>query len=164
MGLFTFKPGDIGAIQARLTVGRDLLGVSLGLGIIDVGEETVRMLQTVTPVDPAPDNGTIPGEEGHLIDSYTVDPVQQSGPSAYTFVRTSEPIKFSYVTQGTEDKAPIVPITAKALWWPDAVHPYASVSGQAANDFVSPLVDQINIVGAEILLPYMEEWVKEMEA
>lgn len=54
--------------------------------------------------------------------------------------------RLKYVVEGTgiygEHAHRIVPVRAKALYWPLAAHPYASVAGQKPNDFVTPVLNQ----------------------
>jgi len=92
-----------------------------------------------------------------------------SGPLAESFtesvdgstltVKTTQPTKLGYVTQGTGIHGPygerIYPTVKKALYWPGAEHPVRSVAGQEANDFVSPITenagDDINAIVSEAI-------------
>jgi len=83
-------------------------------------------------------------------------PGDSNGPLAESFVssvlestmivRTTQPTKLRYVTEGTGLYGPygerIYPTTKKALYWEGADHPVRSVAGQEANDFVSPITDE----------------------
>ena len=48
-----------------------------------------------------------------------------------------------FIIEGTEPHI-ILPVNAKALWWPGALHPYKVVHhpGTAANDYVAEAVDE----------------------
>lgn len=62
-------------------------------------------------------------------------------------VITTQPHKLGFVRYGTGIYGPnqsrIVPAVKQALWWAEAAHPYASVAGQQANDFVSPILAEV---------------------
>jgi hypothetical protein len=78
-----------------------------------------------------------------------------SGPLAESFnasvedstmtVKTTQPTKLGYVTEGTGLYGPlhqrIYPKVKKALYWEGAAHPVPSVAGMEPNDFVSPITD-----------------------
>ena len=65
--------------------------------------------------------------------------MQEEGKYSIT-VRTKQPTKLEYVTQGTglfgPRGEPIRPVTKKALFWEGADHPVRSVRGQEPNSFV----------------------------
>lgn len=97
-----------------------------------------------------------------------------SGPLAESFmasvesstltVKTTQPTKLSFVTQGTGLYGPlhqrIYPKVKKALYWPGADHPVPSVAGQEPNDFVSPVTDvagkAINEAVSEAILEQLQ--------
>lgn len=118
----------------------------------EIADNAVTILAKNAPYDPAEDNGTIPGEEGHLNESFVaIQAISTGEGQAETFVETTEPIKLSYVSEGTLEQAPIVPISKQALNWPDAEHPVASVAGQDPNPFVQDSYDEIDAKVPEIV-------------
>lgn len=129
----------------------------------DVALYAVEQLAAKAPYDEGEDNVTPPGEEGHLRDSFYYGAAFQVTASAITEVevKTQEPLKFEWVTQGTEDVAPIQPQQAKALWWPDAPHPLWQVAGQAPNPFqeevYSQVVSEAPTIIQEALQPVIDE-------
>lgn len=144
------------ALQARVRDAQVLIGPLVARGINSAAQDAVQLVHDACPVDTDEDNVQIPGEEGHLADSFFADPVQETSVGATTTVRTREPIKFSYVTLGTLDKEPITPRTKLALWWPSAPHPLASVHGQKANDFASPVADVVANRGYQYFQPFLD--------
>jgi hypothetical protein len=128
---------------ARLEAARDSLPELTAEASNVIGERSVELLIEGCPIDEAENNGVIPGEEGHLADSFLAVEGIGSVDQAQTDVMTEEPIKFGYVTEGTLDVAPIQPTTKKALWWPDAPHPLPQVAGQDPNDFAQQAYDQV---------------------
>ena len=131
--MFTLEGSDnIAAIIARLQNARDMIAPLVAQGLEELGQQTVQQLKDAAPYDPMYNIGVIPGEEEHLNESFSVGDTQVTSAGAEVEVKTSEPIKFQYVTQGTD--GPIYPVSAQALAIP-GFHPVASVSGQAANPF-----------------------------
>lgn len=107
---------------------------TVGLTCEAIADVAVENLIHEAPFDEAENNMTPPGEEGHLNESfYATSAIYTGNAKATTIVKTDEPIKFSYVTEGTD--TPILPRTKKAMWWPDAPHPMYAVSGQEPNPF-----------------------------
>lgn len=144
------------ALIARLEQALQLIAPGMAQGVQAAADDAVQLTHDACPVDLEEDNGVIPGEEGHLADSFMADPVQESAAGASTTVRTQEPIKYSYVTQGTLDKEPILPVTKMALWWPGAPHPVGHVHGQAANDFAAGVPDEVASKGYEYFAPLLD--------
>lgn len=89
-----------------------------------------------------PPEGDAPGP---LAESFSAV-VEDSAGEAVLTVKTSQPTKLMYVTEGTGIYGPygerIYPKVKKALYWEGAEHPVKSVAGQEANDFVSPITDE----------------------
>lgn len=132
---FTLDVSGLRALQARIQFAiEDNVTYTLMEGLQNASDDAVKRLQEESPYDASPNNGVIPGEEGHLSDSFHANEVQDNGDDVVSnTVITQEPIKFQYVTQGTA--SPIQPKEKKALWWPDAGVPRRSVRGQQANPF-----------------------------
>lgn len=139
------------ALYSRIeAVMEDDFGSMLAEGVQAASEDAVKLLEEAAPYDAAPDNGIIPGEGEHLIDSFYANEATPKGNALATnTVRTEEPIKFQYVTEGTLTAAPIKPKTKQSLWWPDAGYPRRQVQGQAPNPFQEPLVGEIEANGDE---------------
>jgi hypothetical protein len=64
------------------------------------------------------------------------------------------------VTQGTD--TPILPVVKRALWWPDAEHPVASVRGQAANPFQEKAVAEFESEFPDAANTIIGEWLGEI--
>lgn len=153
---FTGTFTGLQSIVARLENARQQIAPGIAVAIQAAADDAVQETHDLSPVDMEENNGVIPGEEGHLNESFYADPVQETSVGAATTVRTREPIKYSYVTQGTLDKAPIHPVTKQALWWPSAPHPLGSVQGQAPNDFAAGVPDTIASRGNEYFQPVLD--------
>ena len=109
----------------------------------DAGDMLKDELAAAAPVGKS-EGPPPPGDaSGRLADSfYVMD--DSAGVESTVSVRTLQPLKLQYVTQGTgiyAGKGRIYPTTKKALYWPGASNPYRSVAGQEPNDFVTPVLD-----------------------
>lgn len=122
----------VATIIERLLRAREAIAPLVAQGLEEVGQKAVQQLHDASPYDPTENIGVIPGEEEHLNESFSVDTAQVTDTGAEVPIKTSEPIKFQYVTQGTD--GPIYPVEAQALAIPGG-HPVASVAGQDANPF-----------------------------
>ncbi len=113
--------------------------------LTQVGEETISMLHDATPRG-------VGRTGGHLADSYssTVDGNVLIG-------LTDQAMKLNWVRYGTMYADPIRPRRAKALWWPEAAHPYAWVHGQEPSDFVSPVLDELEQFVQDQLEPFAQK-------
>lgn len=130
---------------AKLEAVQNAVPEAVDEALDQLAEEVIEMLSEAAPFDPAENNGVIPGEEGHLAESFFAD----AADNGKVEVKTTEPIKFSYVTEGTD--SPILPKTMQAMWWPNAPHPMAQVSGQEANPFHKALLPDIEERGELII-------------
>lgn len=130
----------------------------------DVALYAVETLQKKAPYDEAENNVSPEGEEGHLRDSFYYTAAFQSGVANSTDVevKTEEPLKFGWVTEGTEDVAPIQPVQAKALWWPDAPHPLWQVAGQPPNPFQEEVYTEVNAQTASIVQEALQPVIDEL--
>ncbi len=138
---------------ARVQEARSILPQLLVDAAQSAGDAVVDELSSASPHGQG-GGSPLPGDSsGHLAESFYAVAEQQSD-TAVVEVRTSQPLKLQYVTEGTGvyvGKGRIVPTTKKALYWPGAEHPYRSVAGQRANDFVSPvLADATDTVAGEV--------------
>ena len=149
------------AMQERFSSAKSGLGIVLRETTTRAENEAVNQLHTNSPVDDEANNGVLPGEEGHLNESFVGDPVEVNDITSHADVRTEEPIKFQYVTQGTD--SPIYPVVKKAMWWPGAAHPMYSVSGQAANPFQVPIGQDIEGRMGEFAAPSLQAWLATLE-
>jgi hypothetical protein len=119
----------------------------------------------VSKLSEAAPHGTGGGESpegdasGPLSQSFSANTEQQNNASQ-TEVTTSQPTKLKFVTEGTGLYGPagqrIYPKEKQALYWEGADHPVRSVSGQHANDFVSPVLDGVDVEG------YLQQAIDEM--
>ena len=103
-----------------------------------IAEITVELLSEASPYDSEPNNGLSDDIDEHLKDSYSVNEADASL-VAESGVMTSQSNKLLFVTEGTRDI--ITPVTASSLWLP--THPVRAVHGQQANDFVTPVRDDV---------------------
>lgn len=118
----------------------------------EIADKAVEIIAKNAPYDEEPNNDVIPGEEGHLNESfYALEGISTGNGEAEAAVKTMEPIKLQYVTEGTD--TPITPIIKQAMWWPTAEHPVALVSGQEPNPFVDESIPEIE---AEVV-PIVED-------
>ena len=154
---FTVDMRCLEAIQERFLVAQSLLGGVIQEAAETVADDSVEALKSASPYDPEPNNGVIPDEEGHLNESFYTGDAALNGVTATVDVKTTEPIKFQYVTQGTQ--GPIYPVTKKALWWSALSHPVGSVAGQSANPFQEPVHDEIEATVFDIVSPFIHEWL-----
>lgn len=127
----------------------------------EVANMAVETLAKNAPYDEEANNDNIPGEEAHLNESFfAIQSIATGNGEAQTTVNTNEPIKFEYVTEGTQDKEPIRPLIQKALWWPALDHPVASVKGQEPNPFFDESYQQVlneqAAIIAEIFAPVFD--------
>ncbi len=150
---FTTDTSGLAAFIAKVKLAATMVDPAMDEALDKIAEEGVLLLQEAAPYDPAENNGVIPGEEGHLRDSFDVVPAD----SGEAQIITHEPIKFSYVTQGTE--TPITPTIKQALWWPELEHPVAWVRGQDPNPFHEEVVDELKQVGSEIIIQTMTDMI-----
>lgn len=138
-------------LQNRLEKAQSQIPRATLKGLDVLAKAGTFSLLVSAPYDPAPDNGVIPGEEGHLRNSFYALPSVSTGlASGLAEVGTHEPIKFQYVTQGTLYATPIRPIRAKALWWPSLSHPVPFVRGQAPNPFQEKAKEKIEVKAENI--------------
>jgi hypothetical protein len=153
---------DTTAIQAwkqRIIEARDSAAEFCARATDEVANTLVEELQHDAPFDGEENNGVIPGEEGHLNESFGMNNADVSE-NATAEVWTNEPIKFQYVIQGTA--SPILPVEKQALWWPGAEHPVAWVSGQSANPFHEKSAGTIRDELGTIVAPCIQEWLGEV--
>lgn len=112
----------------------------------DAGSAVVQDLASAAPRGQG-GGGTPPEGDtsGPLAESFSAV-VEDSEGEAVLTIKTTQPTKLMYVTEGTGIYGPygerIYPKVKKALYWEGADHPVASVAGQEANDFVSPITDE----------------------
>lgn len=158
--MFSVNTDGLLALQKRIQAVANSLPDLLDQATHDVADEAVVILHDECPYDGELDNGQIPGEEGHLNDSFFVQDVA-SGIVTEVEIMTSEKLKLSYVTGGTD--SPILPVSQQAMWWPALSHPVAQVQGQAANDFVTPARDILDASVPSILQPVIDLIVASLE-
>lgn len=144
--ILNIVPGDILLHQLqRIATVRSELPAIIADEIVAAGSELVAELGSAAPRSGST-GSTIEGDtSGPLAESFSSD-VQGSDGVVTLTVKTSQPTKLKFVTEGTGLYGPlnhrIIPRTKRALYWEGAAHPVKSVAGQEANDFVSPLTDE----------------------
>jgi hypothetical protein len=158
--MFSVDIAGLLAMRQRIQDVIDALPTLLEQAVYDVAEEAVTILHDECPYDGELDNGQIPGEEGHLNDSFFVQDVDY-GIVTEVEIMTSEKLKLSYVTGGTD--GPIIPVSQHAMWWPALSHPVTQVQGQAANDFVTPARDILDSTVPDIIQPVIDLIITSLE-
>jgi hypothetical protein len=158
MSIIDMDKSSLQAFMTRLQAIMDDAPALSSLAVEAVAAEAMTLIVAATPYDAEADNGTIPDEEGHLNESYSVTPASDDVVSEAQ-VMTSEPIKYGYVTGGTMDVGPIMPVQAKGLWWPSAAHPFKQVSGQEANPFQQQVLTDINDELDDLVSPIIQIWI-----
>jgi hypothetical protein len=118
-------------LAARYARAAEVLKQLVGQALLAAGDEARDALHGASPVG----TGRTGGHLANSFFSRQIDPM-------VVIVGTSQPLKLHWVTQGTIDVEPILPVVKKALWWPEADHPVAWVHGQRADDFVTPIQDE----------------------
>ena len=156
MNMESFVPDIIARLQGVI----DALGDATTDACDEIANVAVEDLSVNAPYDEEENNETPPGEEGHLNESfYALESITSLGGKSSTGVKTYEPIKLEYVTEGTQ--TPITPTTKQALWWPALDHPVAMVAGQEPNPFVeetyNALLPKVEGIVREIFLPVFEQ-------
>jgi hypothetical protein len=142
---FSVDTSGLSALIAKIKQVQTDLEPTINEALDEIADEGVALLKQAAPFDPSENNGTIPGEEGHLRDSFQTSAAENQ----HAEIITTEPIKFSYVTGGTD--SPIFPVSKQAMWWPGAAHPVAQVNGQNANPFHQDVIDDLTTEGSNIL-------------
>lgn len=141
MAVITMTVTDgLTVIQARVSKAIAEVPGLLDKLVEQTGKETLTALKEATPVGM---------RTPHLAESYSLE-VQ----SATATISTDQGLKYGWVTRGTEDKAPIRPRRARALY--DAEFfptPRAWVHGQAANPFQEEVFSNVQQYLEESLPP-----------
>jgi hypothetical protein len=144
--MFSLDMSGLDAFRARLAYARAQLPDLMDKAVHDAGQFVAQNLQDAAPVGTSegpPPSGDAPG---HLASSfYTQSESSQFASGAAVTVRTNQPQKLEWVRYGTgiyAGKGRIYPTNKRALFWPGADHPYRSVAGQRANDFVTPALEE----------------------
>lgn len=158
--MFSVNQTGLLAMKQRIQNVIEVMPTLLEQAVYDVADEAVVILHDECPYDGELDNGQIPGEEGHLNDSFFIEDVNYGIVTAVQ-IMTSEKLKLTYVTGGTD--SPIIPVSQHALWWPALSHPVAQVQGQAANDFVTPSRDILDAEVPNIIQPVIDLIVSSLE-
>jgi hypothetical protein len=131
---------------ARVQEARAILPQLLVDAAQSAGDAVVGELHDAAPQGqggsvPPPGDGP-----GALAESFYAIAERQAD-SGVVEVKTTQPLKLSYVRDGTgiyAGNGMIVPTQKKALMWEGAAHPFRSVAGQRANDFISPVIADTN--------------------
>jgi hypothetical protein len=134
------------ALREKLVEARAALPGLLQEAAMQAGEQIVESLGEAAPKGQGEGSPPSGDADGALSESFFVQEEDSLfSPGGACSVRTTQPTKLAYVTTGTGIYGPyntrIVPTTRFALFWPGADHPYRSVAGQKANDFVTPVVE-----------------------
>lgn len=136
-----FDTSGLDAKRAQLAEARAVLSGMLQQAVHEAGDWVKQNLSDNAPVgaqEGQPPQGDGPGRLSESF--YVQDEGSAFNPGAAITVRTTQPQKLEYVSQGTGIYGPrgqrIYPTTKRALYWPGADHPVRSVAGQQPNDFV----------------------------
>jgi len=145
------------ALQARLTMLRSHLVTNMIMSHVETAlTQTVLDLRAAAPIGHDSGGGfgmSLPiGDDkaGKLVDSFLMNAWTWTQGRAIGQIETTQPKKLHYLRVGTGLYGPynqrIYPRTKKALYWPGAAHPVASIAGMRPNDFVTPLLTGIALV------------------
>lgn len=142
----TVDTSGLDALREKLAAARAVLPELLQEAAAEAGLQIVSALSEAAPKGQSEGPPPAGDEEGKLSESFYVQQEDSAfSPGGACSVRTKQPTKLSYVTGGTgiygKYGTRITPTTKQALYWPDAAHPFRSVAGQKANDFVTPVVE-----------------------
>jgi hypothetical protein len=155
-----FDTTGLDNLRAKVQEAKAALPGLLAQAVQDAGVWVEQNLSDAAPVGQGESGGTpLPGDTpGKLAESFYVQ--QESSAfanGAKITVRTRQPLKLSYVVNGTgiyAGKGRIYPTTKQALYWPGADHPVRSIAGMPANDFVTPALadmpDANEVLGAVV--------------
>ncbi len=139
------------ALQLRLQEMKMLLpGIIRDTAQI-AGDAVASELGDAAPVGKGEGSGNPPGDaDGPLSESFSAfAEIHANGNSAVAEVRCSQPTKLKFVTQG---RGEVLPKVKKALFWPGLDHPVRRAGPAKANDFVSPVLQDVDsIIEPEIL-------------
>jgi hypothetical protein len=154
--MFRFlSTGNIALLRRRLANARAELVASLPRMEAELGFEATSDLASASPKGKSSGGGqALPGDAPGPLASSFVFAVEEQGEGVATLtVGTTQPTKLKFVTEGTGIYGPtgsrIVPTSKKALFWPQADHPYASVKGMQANPFVEPVLKEAQSAALE---------------
>lgn len=157
----TSDTSGLTALRTRLTEAKSALPLILVEAAQSAGDAMAQKLGDAAPQGQGGGSAPPGDSPGRLADSFRVIAERQAD-SGVAEVRTIQPQKLEYVTQGTgiwgPKKQRIVPVKARALYWEGADHPYRSVAGQRPNDFVTPVTDQ----ASSIAQPAIDKAVQDL--
>ncbi len=136
--MITVTTPGLNALKANIARIQKQLKPTITQGLQDGAIKAEYRLSMAAPNGKAIDDHTIPGDApGKLLQSFDDKAVNDG-----IVIITHQSHKLQFVRYGTGVWGPlgrrIYPITAQALFWQGAAHPYRSVAGMRPNDFVSP--------------------------
>lgn len=147
--IVTSDTSGMEALLLRIQEAKDALPGLLVEAAQRSGDAVVEQLSDAAPRGQGGGEPPAGDASGPLSESFYVDAERQAD-SAVAEVKTTQPQKLEYVVYGTgiygKYGTRIVPLLRRALFWPDAEHPYGSVAGMRPNDFVSPVLDGVEIL------------------
>jgi hypothetical protein len=145
-----FDTSGLDALRAKVAEARAALPGLLADATREAGQWVAQNLSDAAPVGQGESGSAPPGGDapGKLAESFFVQEESSSfSEGAAVSVRTRQPVKLSYVTQGTGIYGPtgqrIYPVSKQALYWKGADHPVRSIAGMPANDFVTPALAEM---------------------
>lgn len=165
----TFDTTGLDALRQRVARARAALPGLLQQAVQDAGTWVAQNLSDGAPVGQG-EGGALPppgDAPGRLAESFYVQGESSAfSNGAAVTVRTHQPLKLQYVTQGTgvyAGRGRIYPTTKRALYWSGADHPVRSVAGQRPNDFVTPALAEMPDA-QEVLSVVVEQLQEILEA
>ncbi len=151
MAALTIETSGLAALAAKLQALHEALCPALESAVteaVEYGHERLHdaapIGRTIEALHPQPVGDDAPGP---LISSFYTT-VQKSDTLVRGTVSTTQPQKLKFVVEG---RGPVVPTTKKALYWEGAEHPVKRVGPVAPNDFVSPIVAEVQAFFREAL-------------
>lgn len=131
----TVDTSGLDALRERLAAARAALPDLLQEAAVEAGEWIVQNLHDAAPV--GPNEGGPPPEgdgPGRLADSFYVQEESSAySPGGAITVRTTQPTKLKFVTEG---RGEVLPKVKRALFWPGLTHPVRRAGPSEPNDFV----------------------------
>ena|SRR5579859_3536417 len=130
--------GTMADLIARLEAFKTAFPERARQRVEEMGDLLVEDLKAAAP------KGKGPGP--HLANSFTRTPAWARSASSFGVAITcSQGQKLRWILGGTgvyAGRGRIYPKRAQALYWPGAPHPYRSIAGMRANDFLTPAMQR----------------------
>ncbi len=153
MGFLYIDTSQLDLLRARLILTAERIPQAVQDSLASLSDEILAELADACPKGSG-DGPNPPGDsDGPLAESFEAS-LSVQGMGAKLRVTTTQPTKLRYVREG---RGPVYPVRAKALYWQGLDHPVKSAGPAAANDFVTPIVEEAGAMATE----FISEGVRE---